>query len=204
MDGIVTLGRRARNKAAKRAAIARAAASLFDAHGYVATTTQQVAREADVAEGTLFRYATSKAELLLMVVNDHLRLLVEAAPDLPAGTPAEEAVLGILEPIIGLAHEQPENAGCFLREVLFGEHGAQRAESLEIVAGLKARLADALVPHEALLEGMNREEAAGWLFSTVVTELIYQLVGLGHLEPHADLRTRIRVALRGLGIPVAA
>ena len=121
MDVPSTLGLRARNKAAKRAAISRAAAELFAAHGYAGTTTQQVARVADVAEGTVFRYASSKPELLLMVINEHLRPLVESASDLPDEAVPDEAVLGILDPIIDLAHDQPDNAAPFLREVLFGE-----------------------------------------------------------------------------------
>ncbi|QXT62999.1 TetR/AcrR family transcriptional regulator [Tessaracoccus palaemonis] len=246
MDVPSTLGLRARNKAAKRAAISRAAAELFAAHGYAGTTTQQVARAADVAEGTVFRYASSKPELLLMVINEHLRPLVESASDLPDGAAPDEAVLGILDPIIDLAHDQPDNAAPFLREVLFGEDGPQRSESLEIVAELRGRIAAVVAPYGGRgdgvdvevgprnvqgsrsfggrfegvgvevgpqpvqgsrplggqFEGMGLEEVASWLFSTVVTELLREVVGLGSSDPRAVLRARVRVLLRGLGIPV--
>lgn len=224
MDVPSTLGLRARNKAAKRAAISRAAAELFAAHGYAGTTTQQVARVADVAEGTVFRYASSKPELLLMVINEHLRPLVESASDLPDEAAPDEAVLGILAPIIDLAHDQPDNAAPFLREVLFGEDGPQRSESLEIVAELRGRIAAVLAPYGGRgngvdvevgpqpvqgsrplggqFEGMGLEEVASWLFSTVVTELLREVVGLGSPDPRAVLRARVRVLLRGLGIPV--
>ncbi|WP_197511023.1 helix-turn-helix domain-containing protein [Tessaracoccus coleopterorum] len=87
------MGRRDRNKAAKRAAISRAAARLFAEQGFAATTTQQVAVEADVAEGTLFRYAGTKQELLLMVVNEHLRPLVGLSLDAKGADPEEEILL---------------------------------------------------------------------------------------------------------------
>ena len=212
MDVPSTLGLRARNKAAKRAAISRAAAELFAAHGYAGTTTQQVARAADVAEGTVFRYASSKPELLLMVINEHLRPLVESASDLPDEAAPDEAVLGILDPIIDLAHDQPDNAAPFLREVLFGEDGPQRSESLETVAELRGRIAavlapyggrfEGVAPHDGQFEGMGLDDVASWLFSTVVTELLRGVVGLGSPDPRAVLRARVRVLLRGLGIPV--
>ncbi|PPF45585.1 hypothetical protein C5B85_07500 [Pseudoclavibacter sp. AY1F1] len=47
----------------------RAAKALFTHHGISGVTTQQVADEADVAIGTLFLYAATKAELLIMVQN---------------------------------------------------------------------------------------------------------------------------------------
>ena len=80
-----TLGRRERNKAEKRDRIVSAASRLFAQHGFAATTTQQVAADADVADGTLFRYAPTKIELLLMVTNERL------APLLDAGRQAAQA-----------------------------------------------------------------------------------------------------------------
>ena len=71
------LGRRERNKAEKRRRIAEAAAALFAAQGYARTTTQQIAAAADVADGTIFRYASTKPELLLMVMNEQVADLVE-------------------------------------------------------------------------------------------------------------------------------
>ena len=46
----------------KNRRILRAAADLFDRYGYAAVTTQQFADRADVAAGTGFRYAQTKAE----------------------------------------------------------------------------------------------------------------------------------------------
>ncbi len=72
-DSKTSTGRRERNKEAKQARIFAAAAGLFAEHGYATVTTQQIAERADVANGTLFRYASNKAELLLMVCNDDFR-----------------------------------------------------------------------------------------------------------------------------------
>jgi AcrR family transcriptional regulator len=44
-----------------------AARELFAERGVSGVTTQQIADRADVAIGTLYRYAATKAELLIMV-----------------------------------------------------------------------------------------------------------------------------------------
>lgn len=48
--------------------IVRAAVSAFAEHGFNGTTTQEIARSAGVAEGTVFRYYRTKKELLLGTV----------------------------------------------------------------------------------------------------------------------------------------
>ena len=193
------MGRRDRNKAAKRLAISRAAAELFAANGYAGTTTQQVARSADVAEGTLFRYASSKPELLLMVINEHLRPLVAESQE-DVGPALEDKVLHLLKPIVELAESQPDNAAPFLREVLFGDDGPQRRESLELVDQVVDRIAETLRPYEARLEGMGLDEAARWVFSALVSELLRDVVGRGTGDRQAALSARVRVLLRGLGV----
>jgi AcrR family transcriptional regulator len=49
----------------RRAQILEAAARIFARHGFRGATTRQIAREAGVAEGTLFRYFPTKRHLLL-------------------------------------------------------------------------------------------------------------------------------------------
>ena len=64
-----TQGRRERAKAEKRARILAAARALFEERGFERTSMSEVARAADVAEGTVFQYAATKVELLMMVVD---------------------------------------------------------------------------------------------------------------------------------------
>lgn len=192
------MGRRDRNKAAKRLAITRAAAELFSEQGYAATTTQQVARAADVAEGTVFRYASSKSELLLMVINEYLEPLVAQPQDDPPSA-VEERILHLLGPIVELAEAQPENAAPFLREVLFGDDGPQRRVALELVDQVVDRIAAVLRPAADRLEGMELTEAARWVFSALVSELLRDVVGRGTGDRKAALTARVRVLLRGLG-----
>jgi AcrR family transcriptional regulator len=59
------LGLRERKKIKTRQAIRREAFRLFDAHGFAATTVEQIADAAEVSPSTFFRYFPSKESLLL-------------------------------------------------------------------------------------------------------------------------------------------
>lgn len=70
------LGLRERKKLKTRQAIRREAFRLIDAHGYAATTVEQIAEAAEVSPSTFFRYFGSKESLLLA---DDLDPLIFAA-----------------------------------------------------------------------------------------------------------------------------
>src|SRR5688572_15883631 len=62
-------GRRERNKQEKLDRITAAARELFAERGVDEVTTQEIADKADIGAGTLFLYAKTKGELLLLVQN---------------------------------------------------------------------------------------------------------------------------------------
>ena len=80
-----TLGLREQNRLERRARIREAARDVFCLRGYVQATTREIAARARVANGTLFRYATDKRELLFMVINDDLDGLHSAPDRMPSG-----------------------------------------------------------------------------------------------------------------------
>src|SRR3954467_5834204 len=104
------LGRRERNKQAKLERITAAATELFAEHGVDEVTTQQIADKADIGTGTLFLYARTKGELLLLVQNAQYGAALEkgraAAEQVPD---ALEAVLAIVRPIVECNRAQIEN-----------------------------------------------------------------------------------------------
>lgn len=196
-----TMGRRERNKAEKRERIASAAAALFARRGFGATTTGQVAADADVAEGTVFRYAATKTELLLMVLNEQLEPLLRAGSrQAHEQTSPEEAILTVFAPILDLFDHQEENAALFMREVLFGDDGPHRRASLALIDELVAEIARILQPMEpGLPEELDLDEAAHWVFSALVTEVMRGLLDQRHgAERQRVLRGRVRILLRGL------
>lgn len=115
-------GRRERNKQEKLDRITAAAAELFAEHGIDDVTTQQVAERADIGAGTLFLYARSKSELLLLVQNssyvDALARGIAAAADVEDEL---EAVLAVIAPIVACNRARVDNGRTYLREVVFGD-----------------------------------------------------------------------------------
>ncbi|XGU18265.1 helix-turn-helix domain-containing protein [Rhodococcus sp. 3Y1] len=143
------LGRRERNKLEKQTRIFDAAAELFAEKGYSAVTTQEIADRADVAGGTLFRYAASKAELLLMVYNAEYRKQIELGEEREAkSTGTEDRVLELVSPLLIASRRNDENTGIYQREVLFGEPSeCFRAEGLETRSACKRGLRKSCTRH---------------------------------------------------------
>lgn len=116
------VGRRERNKQEKLDRIIAAARDLFSERGVDGVTTQQIADKADIGTGTLFLYARTKGELLLLVQNS------DYADALARGTAAAEhtedpleAVMAIVRPVVECNRAQIANGRTYLREIVFGD-----------------------------------------------------------------------------------
>ena len=139
-------GRRERNKQEKLDRIIAAAGALFAERGVDEVTTQEVAAAADIGAGTLFFYARTKGELLLMVQNalyaDALDAGREAAQALDDPV---DAVLAIADPIIHCNRAQVDNGRTYLREMVFGDPAEpHHAKALEIVAQTEQAMAETI------------------------------------------------------------
>lgn len=77
MVEVPSLGLRERHKMDKLQRIANAAIAQFGQNGYDATTLRDIARDADVALGTLSLYARDKRDLVLMIFNKLIPPLFE-------------------------------------------------------------------------------------------------------------------------------
>ena len=149
------LGRRERAKAEKRARILAAAHALFEERGFERTSMSEVARAADVAEGTVFQYAATKVELLMMVVDAlwgaHERatttppLSAFAAPDgagsAPAGGETAARIAELISPLVTAMRRWPELATWVAREILFGADMPHRRRVLDHVDRLEEQIA---------------------------------------------------------------
>ncbi|OLT17685.1 TetR family transcriptional regulator [Actinomadura sp. CNU-125] len=83
-------GLRERKKARTRALIQATALRLFRERGYEATTVEQIAREAEVAHTTVFRYFPTKEDLV--VSDDYDPVLFEALRGSPPDVPPLRAL----------------------------------------------------------------------------------------------------------------
>ena len=144
------VGRRERNKQQKLDRITAAASELFAEHGIEDVTTQQIADKADIGTGTLFLYAKSKGELLLLVQNAHYaEALQRGRADAETISDVLDAVMAIVQPIVECNRVQVDNGRTYLREMVFGDPEEPRhSEALSIVAQTEEATAAILGRHE--------------------------------------------------------
>lgn len=144
--GSQTVGRRERNKQDKLNRITAAASELFAERGVDEVTTQEIADKADIGAGTLFLYAKSKGELLLLVQNsayaDALaegRSAAETVPDLL------DAVMAIVRPVVECNRKQVDNGRTYLREIVFGDpEEPHHRDALNLTVQTEKAIADVL------------------------------------------------------------
>ncbi|PTT70691.1 TetR/AcrR family transcriptional regulator [Arthrobacter sp. HMWF013] len=146
-------GRRERNKQEKLDRIKAAATELFAEYGVEDVTTQQIADKADIGTGTLFLYAKTKGELLLLVQNAHYaEALDRGRADAETIQDALGAVMAVVRPIVECNRTQIDNGRFYLREMVFGDPTEpHHSAALSIVAQTE----------EAIAAILRRAELAG-------------------------------------------
>jgi len=117
-EGAPVLGLRARGKERRRNRIKDAARDVFVERGYELATTREIAERAEVSLGTLFAYAPTKSELLLMIVNDDLEeLRRDALVDVPDDMPLIDALIPLARQDMVYWSKYPEIARQARREI---------------------------------------------------------------------------------------
>jgi AcrR family transcriptional regulator len=194
-------GRRERNKQQKLERITAAAGELFAEHGIDEVTTQQIAERADIGTGTLFLYAKSKGELLLLVQNSHYSESLErGVGDAEGITDTVDAVMAVVRPIVECNRTQVENGRTYLREMVFGDpEEPHHRDALTITARTEASIA-ALIGRDP---GIGEHEAAT-LAHTVSAVMFLSMAASVNItasveEIVQDIRDQIAVMLPGAG-----
>jgi len=191
------VGRRERNKQAKLERIMAAASDLFAEHGVDEVTTQQIADNADIGTGTLFLYAKTKGELLLMVQNaqygaalERGRAAAESVPDVL------DAVLSIVQPIVHCNRSRIENGRTYLREMVFGDpEEPHHGEALAIAAQTEAAIA-AVLRRDKQRAPADAETLARVVSSVMFLSMAASLnAALSVEEIMADIRRQVSALL---------
>jgi AcrR family transcriptional regulator len=192
------VGRRERNKQQKLQRIIAAASELFAEHGVDDVTTQQIADAADIGTGTLFLYAKSKGELLLLVQNSHYAGALERGRAHAQGvTDALDAVMAIVRPIVECNRVQVDNGRTYLREMVFGDPAEpHHAQALAIVADTEEAIAAVL----RRTKGVDSKEANA-LARVVSAVMFLSMAAPGRHAAGVDeivqeIQQQVRVLLR--------
>jgi TetR/AcrR family transcriptional regulator len=177
-------GRRERNKQEKLDRIMAAATALFAERGVGEVTTQEIADRADIGTGTLFLYAKTKGELLLMVQNS---LYADALATGKAQSADEDeplaALLALLTPIVACNRSHPENGRVYLREMAFGVSSDHHRM---IALGIAAQTSDA-VAATMVRTGLASPDEADALAGLVEGRMFLAMAGSGPDVSTADV-----------------
>src|SRR5205085_7214819 len=94
----------------KRERILSAAERIFARHGFFSAKVSDVAKEAGIADGTIYLYFKSKDDLLISLFERRMRQLNSALRAAIAGKPAREQLRGFVRTYLQLVHDEPAAA----------------------------------------------------------------------------------------------
>ena len=131
----------AEEKEATRERIEAAALELFRTRGFEATTTRDIARQAEIAVGTLFNYFTAKEAIVIALAEEGLAKAQAAAAKQPAAETLEEDLFALvaaelrqLKPLRKFIGSVLETALSPLATAALNGEASLRAQHLESVA----------------------------------------------------------------------
>ncbi|HWA60285.1 MAG TPA: TetR/AcrR family transcriptional regulator [Caulobacteraceae bacterium] len=197
------IGRRERNKQEKRARIVDAARRLFREKGFAETTTLEIAGAADIGTGTLFLYARSKEDLLVMVFRDEMMETAMAAfAALRPGEPLLDQLVQVFAAMMSHHERDPELAKILLKEIMFPSNGERVADISELMDAIFAGLADMLAAARdagALRPDFDARLVAESLFSSYFMDMMEWLRGNWTRARFLDrLRQHLAITIDGL------
>jgi AcrR family transcriptional regulator len=187
------MSRRITQKAETRAAILQAARQLFDAGGFEATTTRDIATRAGVATGTVFAHFPDKQAILAAALHDQIEAaLAQAVATLPrAGL--EDQLVHLATALYAGYAARPALSRVLVRESLFGaESGRPLLDGqLDAFFGYLAGLFSAAKVRGELRADVDEREAAFAWFALYFAVLVGGLRGDLPAEAQAPLLARL-------------
>jgi AcrR family transcriptional regulator len=174
-------GRREQNKREKRDRIVAVSRELFQRQGYANTTVQQISKGAEVAAGTLFLYAKSKEELLILVFRDEMMELIESAySEIDPDAPLLEQISALFKRFIAYHARDVAIARELIREITFLTNHDRASDLIAITQAIVNKLAafiDRAAARRELDPNIDRMLFANCLFSIYYQQLQMWLSG---------------------------
>jgi AcrR family transcriptional regulator len=199
----LVLGRRERAKQEKREKIIRATKFLFAKKGFSATTTQEIAEFADIGTGTLFLYAQTKEDLLVMVFRDEMFAVAQAAfKSAPAEGSLLEQMLHVFTSMVRYHELDIEISRILILQVTIPAN-TDRLEDvramLDVVKDGIVRLIEKKRTQNKIRNDFNEVVAAEMVFSIYYTHLLRWLGGHWSVTVFLrQLEAALSLALAGL------
>ena len=199
------IGRRERGKMEKRRKIVESARHLFLSNGFDSTTTLQIAERADIGSGTLFTYAKTKEDLLVMVFHDEI---MEVNRRSFANAPSRKKLMDQLLFVFGQMidyHEQDLDLHRRISKLMLDPTSERRsADMVEMLALVYEGIAVILrtsAERGEVKPSTNYDAASRMIFSIYYMNLLLWLSGLRDKKQSlTHLQAELGVAIEGLRV----
>lgn len=179
------LGLREQKKERTRQRIAEAAHDLFGERGFDGVTVAEIARAAEVSEGTVFNYFPTKEELFYSGMEAFEAQLVDAVRDRPAG----ESVLAAFRSFV------LERSGRLASEEV-ADVIASAAQVIEASPALQARERQVVAEYTGELAALIAEEQGSRASPVEARAVAKALMGVQRALV-AHVRSRVLEGVRG-------
>ncbi len=178
----------------KKDIILETAARLFAERGYARTSTALLAKEAGVAEGTIFRHFSNKEDIFLALIkrlHDKMRHGIYQYYDIQGPENSIERITFFIKASYTFVHQNKTDFALILRDApgCYGEPESQAFEKAKLIYFiLQDHFQKAI--EEGKTEGLIREEVhpqdTACLIATSLVGLM-RVVHLGFLQPSENM-----------------
>lgn len=197
------VGRRERGKIEKRRKIVEAARHLFLTNGFDSTTTLQIAELADIGSGTLFTYARTKEDLLVMVFHDEIMAVnARSFATAPSRKKLLDQLMYVFRQMIDYHDQDLELHRRISKLMLDNTSERRHAEMVEMLALVHSGISDILrarMKSGEIRDTTDLESASRMIFSIYYMNLLLWLSGLSDKQECDDRLSReLAAAIDGL------
>ena len=182
--------KRARNQAARRERVIAAAVDLASEGGYEAVQMRDVAREADVALGTLYRYFPSKDHLLIAALAEQVSTLQRRLGQKPPrGTNAADRVVDVLRRASRALERGPRLTAALVTALSSADPSVAEAKQ-EVNDILASVIADA-VDHDALAQSEDVVRVLGHVWFAALVSWVGGMAPTGQMGDDLEITARL-------------
>ena len=182
--------KRARHQAARRERVIAAAVELASEGGYEAVQMRDVAAQADVALGTLYRYFPSKDHLLIAALAEQVSTLQRRlAQKPPRGTNAADRVVDVLRRASRALEREPRLTAALVTALSSADPSVAEAKQ-EVSDILGSVIADA-VDHDALAQGEGVVRVLGHVWFAALVSWVGGMAPTGQMGDDLEITARL-------------
>lgn len=182
--------KRARNQAARRERVIATAVDLATEGGYDAVQMRDVAAQADVALGTLYRYFPSKDHLLIAALAEQVSTLQRRlAQKPPRGVNAADRVVDVLRRASRALEREPRLTAALVTALSSADPSV--AEAKQEVNDILATVITDAVDHDVLAQSEDVVRVLGHVWFAALVSWVGGMAPTGQMGDDLEITARL-------------